>query len=42
MVYSPSEAGFYVIAVYDEGEKESEAEIKSLADRYIESFKELL
>ena len=36
------EAGFYVIAVYDGGEKESEAEIKSLADRYIESFKELL
>lgn len=36
------EAGFYVIAVYDEGERESEAEIKSLADRYIESFKELL
>lgn len=36
------DAGFYVIAIADESEKENEAEIKSLADRYIESFKELL
>ena len=36
------EAGFYVIAVADESEKENEKEIKELADRYIESFEELL
>ncbi len=36
------DAGFYVIAIADESEKENEAEIRSLADRYIESFKELL
>ncbi|MFQ7102846.1 MAG: HAD family hydrolase [Anaerovoracaceae bacterium] len=36
------EAGFYVIAIADESEKENEPEIKQLADKYIESFKELL
>ena len=36
------EAGFYVIAVSDDSEKENEAEIKKLADKYIESFEELL
>lgn len=36
------EAGFYVIAVADESEKENKDEIKELADRYIESFEELL
>ncbi len=36
------EAGFYVIAVADDNEKENEAEIKQLADRYIDGFKDLL
>ena len=36
------EAGFYVIAVADESEKENKEEIKKLADRYIESFEELM
>ena len=36
------EAGLYVIAIADESEKENEPEIKQLADKYIESFKELL
>ncbi|MDO4486756.1 MAG: HAD family phosphatase [Bacillota bacterium] len=36
------EAGFYVIAVADDSEKENREEIKSLADKYIESFEELL
>lgn len=36
------EAGFHVIAVYDESEEEYENEIRSLADEYIMSFKELL
>jgi HAD superfamily hydrolase (TIGR01509 family) len=36
------EAGFYVIAIHDENEKDNEAAIKELADRYIVSFKELL
>lgn len=36
------EAGFYVIAIADESEEENVSEIKKLADRYIESFKELL
>lgn len=36
------EAGFYVIAIYDKSEEENSSEIKKLADRYIESFEELL
>lgn len=36
------EAGFYVIAIYDKSEEDNTAEIKKLADRYIESFEELL
>lgn len=36
------EAGFYVIAVADESEKDNEAEIKKLADKYIAGFEELL
>lgn len=36
------EAGFYVIAVADESESSNVAEIKKLADRYIESFEELI
>lgn len=36
------EAGFYVVAIADENERENEAEIKNLADRYIESFEALL
>ncbi len=36
------EAGFYVVAVEDESEKENIDEIRNLADRYIESFEELL
>ena len=36
------EAGFYVIAIADDSEKENEGEIRTLADRYIESFSELL
>ncbi|MDO4545601.1 MAG: HAD family phosphatase [Bacillota bacterium] len=36
------EAGFTVIAIADDSEKENESEIKELADQYIESFEELL
>ena len=41
-VRGAKEAGFYVIAVADESEKENKEEIKKLADRYIESFEELM
>lgn len=41
-VRGAKEAGFHVIAVADESEVENAAEIKNLADQYIESFEELL
>lgn len=41
-VRGAKEAGFYVIAIADESEKENREEIKQLADRYIESFEEML
>lgn len=41
-VRGAKEAGFYVIAVADESEKKNKEEIKKLADRYIESFEELM
>ena len=36
------EAGLYVIAVADEAESQNKSVIKRLADRYVESFEELL
>lgn len=36
------ESGFYVIAIYDAAEEDDKEEIQALADRYIESFEELL
>jgi len=34
--------GFYVVAIEDESEKENVDEIRKIADRYIESFEEML
>ena len=41
-VKGAKEAGFYVIAVADDNEKENRAKIQKAADRFIESFEELL
>lgn len=41
-VRGAKEAGFYVVAVADDSERENKEEIKQLSDKYIESFEELL
>lgn len=41
-VKGAKDAGFYVIAVADDNEKENRAKIQKAADRFIESFEELL